>query len=137
MGTVPGFATNPRLGASRTIEIPEGIDRLDLPPLELLPAVPLVGRLTSPDGSPIPDVRVVAICENDNCAHFSEPETRTDAQGHFRFEEGFQTSIPTGRPARLLIRFPDGSKRQLTALPSPDGNFAAVLPDLPTSAPPE
>jgi protocatechuate 3,4-dioxygenase beta subunit len=86
--TRSGFATL----SVPEIEVAAGAARVDLGPLTLARGSVIEGRVTDPAGAPLPEAQVTPTSAPDPLASgFSvsdiPPETSTDSEGHFRFED--------------------------------------------------
>ncbi len=74
------------------VEVPDRAARIDLGPLTLDRGAVIEGRVTGPSGAPLPDARVTPIRAPDPLASIFSvsdvpPETSTDSEGRFRFED--------------------------------------------------
>ncbi|MEJ7638855.1 MAG: M56 family metallopeptidase, partial [Singulisphaera sp.] len=128
MGPPSGF-TRPTGDESRkTVTIPDGVTRFDVPPLEVAPAVTVRGRVLDAAGSPVAGAKVVGVCEGNRCIPFRGSETVTDARGAFRLPTGWNNTIPAGQVARLQILLRDGAEHELAAVPAADGSVTVKLP---------
>ena len=128
MGPPNGFTRLPDEGSSRTVTIPEGTLKFEVPPIELAPAATLRGHILDAAGKPIVGAKVVGICENGLCRPFPGQETVTDARGEFRLPPGMYNTVAIGKPARLLIRLRDGAEHEAVATPAADGAVNIKLP---------
>jgi len=128
MGPPSGFTRLTGDGSSRTVTIPDGVTRYDVPPLEVAPAVTLRGRVLDAVGSPVAGAKVVGVCEGNRCIPFQGSETVTDARGAFRLPDGWNNTIPAGQVARLQILLRDGAQHELAAVPTADGSVTLKLP---------
>ena len=127
MGPPTGFTRLPGEGSSRTVTIPEGAERFEVPHIELVPAVTMRGRVVGSTGKPIEGAKVVGICENGLCRPFPGKETLTDSKGDFQLPPGMYNTVATGKPARLLIRLHGGAEHEATATPGADGAVTIEL----------
>jgi protocatechuate 3,4-dioxygenase beta subunit len=127
MGPPAGYARLPDDESSRTVTIPEGADRYEVPPIELAPAVTVRGTVVDAAGAPVAGARVVGVCEGSRCVPFAGAEAVTDARGAFRLPAGWNNTIPAGQVARLLIRLRDGAEHEAAARPAADGAVAVRL----------
>jgi protocatechuate 3,4-dioxygenase beta subunit len=128
MGPPTGYARLPQDGSSRTVTLPEGATRFDVPPLEVAAAVTVRGRVLDAAGGPVAGARVVGVCEGSRCVPLPGSETLTDATGVFRLPTGWDNTVPIGQAARLLIRLRDGSEHEVSAVPGADGAVTVKLP---------
>jgi hypothetical protein len=112
--------------ADRTVIVPDGVDRFEVPPIVLDHRLIVGGRLTDAAGKPVSGASVVCVGEDDRV--FGGVDTVTDSQGAFKLPPSPNNSIPLGKAARLRIRFPDGSQHEATAMPADDGSVTVKLP---------
>ena len=127
-GPPHGFTRLRGDGSSRTVTIPEGTLKFELPPIELAPAATLRGHVFDAGDKPIVGAKVVGICENGLCRPFPGQETVTDVRGEFRLPPGMYNTVAIGKPARLLIRLRDGAEHEAVATPAADGAVNIKLP---------
>jgi protocatechuate 3,4-dioxygenase beta subunit len=128
MGPPKGFARLSGEGSSRTVTIPDGASKYEVPPIELAGAVTVRGRVLDATGSPIAGATVVGTCEGGVCRPFPGTETLTDAHGEFRLPPSLYNTVAIGKPARLLIRLRGGAEHELAAVPTGDGSVTLKLP---------
>ncbi|MDR3619077.1 MAG: carboxypeptidase regulatory-like domain-containing protein [Paludisphaera borealis] len=128
MGPPSGFTRLPNEGSSRTVTIPEGVAKFEVPPIEVTAAVTVRGQVVDAANAPVVGANVVGMCEGGLCRPFGGPETLTDAKGEFRLPEGLNNVVAIGKPARLLIRFKDGTEFEAAALPAKDGSVVVQVP---------
>jgi beta-lactamase regulating signal transducer with metallopeptidase domain len=128
MGPPPGFTRLPGEGSSRTVNIPEGANRFEVPPLEVVGAVTLRGRVLDAAGSPVAGATVVGSCEANMCISFPGKGAVTDARGEFQLPEGGYNTVAKGAPARLLIRLTGGVEHEASSIPTDDGVITVKLP---------
>jgi hypothetical protein len=127
MGPPTGYARLADEGSSRTVTIPEGVARFEVPPLEIALAVTVRGRVLDAAGSPVIGAKIVGICKGSQCVPIPGTEALTDALGEFRLPPGLYNTIPIGQTARLLIRLRDGVEHEADALPEADGEVTVKL----------
>jgi hypothetical protein len=128
MGPPGGFARLSGDGSSRTMTIPVGASKFEVPPIELEPTITVRGRVLDAAGSPIAGATVVGTCEGGRCLPFLGRRTVTDARGEFRLPPSPNNTVAIGKPARLLIRLGGGAEHEASAIPSEDGAVAVRLP---------
>ncbi len=108
--------------------IPDGVPTYEVPPLDLVPAVTVRGRVVDSTGSPIAGATVVGTCEGGVCRPIPGTETATDALGEFRLPPSLYNTVPVGQAARLLIRLRNGAEHEAAAVPAADGSVTVKLP---------
>ncbi|APW63795.1 carboxypeptidase regulatory-like domain-containing protein [Paludisphaera borealis] len=128
MGPPSGFTRLPNEGSSRTVTIPEGVAKFEVPPIEVTAAVTVRGQVVDAANAPVVGANIVGMCEGGLCRPFGGPETLTDAKGEFRLPEGLNNVVAIGKPARLLIRFKDGTEFEAATLPAKDGSVVVQVP---------
>jgi protocatechuate 3,4-dioxygenase beta subunit len=128
MGPPNGFTRLSGEGSSRTVTIPDGASRYEVPPIELAAAVTVRGKVLDGTGAPIAGATVVGLCEGGVCRPFPGEDTVTDARGEFRLPPGMNNVVAVGQPARLLIRLLDGVEHEAAAVPTNDGAVTIKLP---------
>ena len=128
MGPPKGFNRLPGEDSSRTVTIPDGVPRYEVPPIELAAAVTVRGRVLDATGAPIAGATVVGTCENGTCRPFPGTETVTDTRGEFRLPPSLYNTVAVGTPARLLIRLRGGAEHEIAAVPTKDGGVTLKLP---------
>ena len=128
MGSPPGYARGPDKESSRTLTIPGGATRFEVPPILLVPAVTVRGRITDAAGGPVAGATVIGVCENGRCIPFGGADRVTDSQGTFQLPPNPRKIVPIGQAARLRIRLRDGSELEVTAVPTDDGSLTVKLP---------
>ena len=128
MGSPPGYARGPDKESSRTLTIPGGATRFEVPPILLVPAVTVRGRITDAAGGPVAGATVIGVCENGRCIPFGGADRVTDSQGTFQLPPNPRRIVPIGQAARLRIRLRDGSELEVTAVPTDDGSLTVKLP---------
>jgi hypothetical protein len=118
MGHPPGHA-------DRTVVIPEGVERFEVPPI--IPGYALLtgGRIFDADGRPVVGARVSSVGETGPL--LDGVDAVTDAKGAFQLLPGPNSSVATGKPARLRIRLRDGSETESSFLPAADGSVTIRL----------
>lgn len=135
MGPPSGYMTRPDQGSSRTVSIPEGPTSFEAPPLVLDAAVVVSGRVLDSAGMPVVGAVVVGTCEGGRCIPFGGADATTDATGKFRLPPARGNLVAVGGTARLLIRLPDKTEHEATALPTSDGAVTVQLPFLSRAIP--
>jgi protocatechuate 3,4-dioxygenase beta subunit len=123
-----GFTNLPDKGSTRTVTIPDDVARFQVPPIEVVAAVTVRGKVVDATGSPIVGAKVVGNCEGGICRPFPGSEVLTDGRGEFRLPPGFNNTVAIGRAARLLIRLNDGVEHEAAATPADDGWVVVKLP---------
>lgn len=124
MGPPEGFTSlDPR-----TVTIPDGVPTYEVPAMEVARAVTVRGRILDVTGAPIHGAKVVGTCEGGVCRPFPGDETITDASGAFRLPPGTNNVVAIGKPARLLVRLPDGAEHEVAAVPATDGSVTLEIP---------
>jgi hypothetical protein len=119
MGHPPGHA-------DRTVIIPDGATRFEIPPIVLGHRLIVRGRITDAAGGPVSGATVVCVGEDGRV--FGGVDTVTDSRGAFRLPPSPNNSVPIGKAARLRIRLRDGSQHEATAVPADDGSVTVKLP---------
>ncbi len=112
--------------ADRTVTIPEGVARFEVPPIVVGHRLIVGGRITDDAGRPVPGATVTCVGEDGRA--FGGVDTVTDSAGAFRLPPSPNNSIPIGEAARLRIRLRDGSEHAATAVPADDGSITVKLP---------
>jgi hypothetical protein len=118
MGHSPGRA-------DRTVTIPEGVDRFEVPPI--VPGYVLVtgGLIVDAAGRPIAGATVSCIGENGPL--FDAPDAATDSNGAFQLLPSPNNTVAAGGAARLRVRLRDGSEHDVSAWPESDGSVTIRL----------
>ncbi|MFI5455562.1 MAG: carboxypeptidase regulatory-like domain-containing protein [Isosphaerales bacterium] len=127
MGPPAGYTRLAENVSSRTVTIPDGVARYEVPPLEVAAAVTVRGRVLDSTGSPVVGATVVGVCKGSVCVPLPGSETLTDAQGAFRLPTGWNNTVPIGQAATLLIRLRDGAEHEAVAVPAGDGAVTIKL----------
>ena len=133
MGPPPGYTTLPEEGSRRTVTIPEGVARYEVPPIELAAATTVHGRVVNSAGDPVAKAKVVGVCQGGVCNPFGGSDTITDANGEFHLAPDPNNTVPIGSAARLQIRMADGSEHESVVMPGPEGSVTVKLPVLGSS----
>ncbi len=128
MGPPAGFTTLPNDGSSITVTIPNDVMHYEVPPIAIVAAVTVRGRVLDMAGTPVAGAQVVGTCVGNLCQPFPGKETITDNRGEFRLPEGGYNTVAKGKPARLLIRLRDGVEHEASPVPSDDGVVTVKLP---------
>ena len=128
MGPPKGFTGQAGGGSARTVTIPETAFSYEVPPIAIVPAVTVRGRVIDATGTPIAGATVVGTCEGGVCRPFGGNETVTDARGEFRLPPSLNNTVAVGRPARLLIRLRGGAEHEVATVPANDGTALVRLP---------
>lgn len=124
-----GFMYQPGAGfGDRTVTIPDGDAKYEIPPFEVAAAITVRGRVVDAVGSPIAGATVVGVCEGGTCRPFGGTEAVTDARGEFRLPPTLNNIVPVGKAARLLVRLRGGAEHEAAAVPGPDGAVTLRLP---------
>src|SRR5262249_29325157 len=63
MGPPPGYTSLPGEKSSRTVTIPEGVTRYEVPAIAVAAAVTVRGRVVDSAGAPVPCAKVVGVCQ--------------------------------------------------------------------------
>jgi len=135
MGPPTGYTTLPQEGSSRTVVIPEGVARHEVPPIEIVCALTVRGRIVDSADDPVPKAKVVRVCQGGLCIPFGGPDTITDAKGEFRLPPNRNNTVAIGTAARLQIRLADGSEHEAAVMPGSGGTVTVKLPILGAKAP--
>jgi protocatechuate 3,4-dioxygenase beta subunit len=127
MGPPGGYSKLAGEGSSRTVKIPDGASRYEVPPIELATAVTVSGRVVDAAGTPVAGARVVGVCQGSRCVPLEGMQAVTDSAGGFRLPAGWYNTVPVGQVAHLLIRLRDGDEHEAAALPTADGAVTVKL----------
>ncbi len=127
MAPPAGFTRLLGQGSDRTVKIPDGVDRFEVPPLELAPAVTLRGACSIPP-VPVAGATVVGTCVGNVCQPFPGKERVTNDRGEFQLPDGELNTIAKGTTARLLIRLRDGKEHEASAVPDNKGIVTVRVP---------
>jgi beta-lactamase regulating signal transducer with metallopeptidase domain len=115
-------------GSSHTVDIPKGVARLELPPIQITPNLPISGTVHGPDGVPVPDATVTLLKPSVVFELEGKSKAQTDRQGAFRMGESISSCLPFGAPAFLSVHLVDGTEHVLNVDPDDDGFYPVVLP---------
>ncbi|MGO9920510.1 MAG: carboxypeptidase regulatory-like domain-containing protein [Isosphaeraceae bacterium] len=126
-GTPPGFTTLTDNVSGATVTLADGATQVEAPPLEVVPALTVRGRVVDAVGVAVRGAQVAGTCAGGACRPFPGREVVTDAEGEFRLPSGLYNTIPIGQIARLLIRLRDGTEHEAAATPAADGSVTIKL----------
>ncbi|WP_422929079.1 carboxypeptidase regulatory-like domain-containing protein [Singulisphaera sp. PoT] len=121
MGPPEGYTTIADEGSSRTVKIPEGASRFEVPPLEVVPAVTVRGKVIDTAGAPVVGAKIIGVCQGNICEYLKGGEATTDAKGEFRLPVGAYNTVAADTLARLRVRLGDGSEQDAAIVPGKDG----------------
>ncbi len=127
MGPPEGYTRLSNERSSRTVTIPEGASRFEVPPIELAAAVTVRGKVIDTAGAPVVGAKIVGVCEGNTCRLIEGGEAITDTQGAFRLPAGSYNTVEVGKLARLRVRLSDGDEQEAAVVPGKDGEVVVKV----------
>jgi beta-lactamase regulating signal transducer with metallopeptidase domain len=128
MAPPEGFTRLTGNSSAVTVVIPAGVDRYEVPPLELAAAVTVRGRVLDTAGSPVAGATIVGICEGNTCRPWPGQARITDVRGEFQLPPGEFNTVARGTLARLLVRLRDGTEQEAATVPGDYGFVTIKVP---------
>jgi hypothetical protein len=133
MGPPAGYLPLPGHVSDQTVTIPEDAVRFTVPPLEVVPAVVLKGRVINLNAQPMPSVTIIDAWHGGmrqvNKDSRKDPlKVVTNAKGEFQLPASYNTTVQVGESAQVRVRLADGTEHELTAFPIENGSFRVVVP---------
>ncbi|WP_168221559.1 MSCRAMM family protein [Aquisphaera giovannonii] len=117
--------SEPEGEANRAAIIPEGADRLEVPPILAGPVLVVGGRVVDAAGVAVEGASVSVIGGRGEIA--DGIAATTDARGEFRLPPGLNGGVPAGSVAVMRIQLRGGGEQKVAARPEDDGTVRLVL----------
>ncbi len=107
----PRLAQTDRHNPVQVIHVPNGVDKIDLEPIEVVQPCTINGRIENASGKPIPGLRIRVICGTDggrpNHGDGVSRWTTSDSAGQFRFDNVAAGTKATLVPVRAGVPLAD------------------------------
>ncbi|HEX4069593.1 MAG TPA: carboxypeptidase-like regulatory domain-containing protein, partial [Planctomycetaceae bacterium] len=107
----PRLAQTDRHNPVQVIHVPNGVDKIDLEPIEVVQPCTINGRIENASGKPIPGLRIRGICGTDggrpNHGDGVSRWTTSDSAGQFRFDNVAAGTKATLVPVRAGVPLAD------------------------------